>query len=299
MKSSINIQPVKSGSEKHNNREQELNYVRSDLSHLNSSFNIQSISDCRKSAEENCKSKTGRSMQAKATPIREAVLLIKENHSAADLKSLGDQLQERFGIKTIQAYCHKDEGHYDKKTNEWKPNLHGHMVFDWTDHNTGKSIKLDQKDMVEMQTMVASHLGMERGEKSSKVHLDSIEFKTQKAEEDLKLVYKVDNILPKAIKVIQQAKSLQEEIKTLTGSKNGLETQIKEQSEKLEEVNRAIQERNKTTEEIKKLQEQKKALQIETDLTRMNLKYVENKTVEARKELTNVQEQKKNKGMRM
>ena len=83
-------------------------------------------------------------MQAKATPIREAVLLIKENHSVADLKNLGDQLQERFGIKTIQAYCHKDEGHYDKKTNEWKPNLHGHMVFDWTDHNTGKSIKLDQ-----------------------------------------------------------------------------------------------------------------------------------------------------------
>ena len=46
-------------------------------------------------------------MQRKATPIREGIVLIKPQHQAEDLIRLG---QERFGIKLIQAYTHKDEG---------------------------------------------------------------------------------------------------------------------------------------------------------------------------------------------
>ena len=39
-----------------------------------------------------------------------------------DLKKLAEELEKKFKIKTIQAYTHKDEGHYDEEKN-WKPNL--------------------------------------------------------------------------------------------------------------------------------------------------------------------------------
>jgi hypothetical protein len=50
-KSSIHIMPVKSGSESHNQRLQNLNYVREDLSHLNSSFILASIAETRNQIE--------------------------------------------------------------------------------------------------------------------------------------------------------------------------------------------------------------------------------------------------------
>ena len=42
----------------------------------------------------------------------------------------------------------------------WKPNLHAHIVFDWYDHSTGKSIKTTSLDAIEMQTICAEVLGM-------------------------------------------------------------------------------------------------------------------------------------------
>lgn len=208
-KSSIHIRPVTSGSERHNNREKKLGYVREDLQHLNSSFKVQGIAETRKFIEENVKEKTGRKMQAKATPIREGVLLIDEQHTADDLKKLAGKIEERFGIKTIQGYCHKDEGHYDKISSEWKPNYHAHMVFDWTDHSTGKSIKMSREDMSELQTMVAEELGLERGQKSTKKHIEATRYKAIKEEQDLEKVYQVKNVLPKALNTIKEAKKLE------------------------------------------------------------------------------------------
>jgi|GEM_PF-3195197 len=72
-----------------------------------------------------------------------------------------------WGIKAIQIFLHKDEGHYenpaDKKT--WKPNYHAHIIWDWMNHETGKSFKLNADDMSMMQDMVAEALDMERGRK--------------------------------------------------------------------------------------------------------------------------------------
>jgi hypothetical protein len=183
-KSSIHIQPVKAGSERHNRREQKLDYVRNDLSYKNESFSTSDISERLKFVTENYKQKTGQKMQAKATPIREGVLLISENHTIEDLKKLGQKLEQRFGIKTIQAYTHKDEGHYDKITEVWKPNLHAHMVFDWTDHETGKSLKLDKQDISELQTIVAEELGLERGISSDVKHLNAIQYKEEQAKKN-------------------------------------------------------------------------------------------------------------------
>jgi hypothetical protein len=101
---------------------------------------------------------------------------LEKHHTIEDLKRLGKRLEESFGIKTIQAYIHRDEGHHNKETGEWKPNLHGHLVFDWTDEK-GKSIRLKRDDLSELQTVVAHELNMTRGHSSSKKHLSAIQYK--------------------------------------------------------------------------------------------------------------------------
>jgi chromosome segregation ATPase len=137
-----------------------------------------SIADAQVQAERLTKEKTGRTMQAKATPIREGVLLIEAHHELSDLEKLSERLASIFGVKTLQIYLHRDEGHYDEKR-AWKPNLHAHMVFLWQDEQTGKSIKLNKQDMSEFQTVVAQSLGMQRGQSSDKTHLTALQFKNQ------------------------------------------------------------------------------------------------------------------------
>lgn len=215
--------PVKSGSERHNQRLQELNYVRDDLSHLNSSFVLASIADTRNQIETRYQESTGQKMQAKQTPIREGVLLIDDKHSAEDLKRVAVKLEERFGIRTIQAYAHKDEGHWNKETGIWKPNYHAHMVFDWTDKDTGKSLKLKREDLAEIQTVVAQTLGLERGKASTKRHIEAREYKAMKVEEEIKKVFKLQNGLPEAFKIIETAKETEKAIKPLKDEKNALE----------------------------------------------------------------------------
>lgn len=215
--------PVKSGSERHNQRLQNLNYVREDLSHLNSSFNLVSIADTRLKIEAKYKQSTGQKMQDKQTPIREGVLLIDEKHGISDIKRIADELEEKFGIRTIQAYVHKDEGHKNKETGEWKPNYHAHMIFDWTDKKTGKSLKLKRQDLGEIQTIVAETLGLERGQASTKKHIESRKYKAIKIEEDIKKVFNLQNGLPEAFKIIETAKETEKAIKPLKDEKNELE----------------------------------------------------------------------------
>ena len=166
-KASINVQPVKLTSEKHNKREMELDYVRQELSHLNEQWESDSISNRRGQIEMKYQTSVGQKMQKKATPIREAVLNIteKKRGQMKELKKLAQAFEKEFGIKTFQIHTHYDEGHWDHKTKEWKPNYHAHMVFDWT-NDKGKSIKLNKYDMVKMQDMTAKILGMERGQSS-------------------------------------------------------------------------------------------------------------------------------------
>ena len=180
---SIHVQPVKGGSEQHNKREKELDYIRPELSHLNEYWE----KDTQTARLENIKSRylksTGQKMQAKATPIREAVVVIKSETTMEDLKKLSNAYRQRFGIDTFQIAIHKDEG-YPK--GEWKPNLHAHLVFDWTNQETGKSLKLNRQDMVEMQTITADVLQMDRGVSSDKQHLTAQQYKSFAEETKLK-----------------------------------------------------------------------------------------------------------------
>lgn len=180
---SIHVQPVKGGSEQHNKREKELDYIRPELSHLNEYWEKDTQTDRLEDIKSRYLKSTGQKMQSKATPIREAVVVIKSETTMEDLKKLSNAYRQRFGIDTFQIAIHKDEG-YPK--GEWKPNLHAHLVFDWTNQETGKSLKLNRQDMVEMQTITAEVLQMDRGVSSDKQHLTAQQYKSFAEEAKLK-----------------------------------------------------------------------------------------------------------------
>lgn len=181
---SIHLRPCKQSSEIHNKREKELDYVRKELTHLNEWWSaVASLGERRSQISALVKEKTGRKMQAKAEPLREGVVVIQEGTTMQQLQELGRRFHERFGVIPVQIAIHRDEGHW--KGDEWKPNLHAHIVFDWYDHSTGKSIKTSKLDAVEMQTITAEVLGMERGVSSEKKHLDSARYKAQARQKEI------------------------------------------------------------------------------------------------------------------
>lgn len=165
-------------SERHNKREMDLDYIRKDLSYKNESWETEAISSRFEKIRERYEKTVGQKMQEKAAPIKEAVFLIKPETTFADCKELAKAIEDRFGIRTFQIHLHRDEGHYDDE-NEWKPNLHGHLVLDWTNEETGKSIRLTKQNMSELQTITARVLGMERGENSGRKHLSALQYKNR------------------------------------------------------------------------------------------------------------------------
>ena len=220
-------------SERHNRRDAEyiasLNprilYVRTDLSPDNESYvapdmqgiTLQQHYDAIKAM---VKQKTGRAMQEKkimvtgkngkqkerngSSPIRESVVNIKPDTTMNDLLKYTKKVQERWGIRAIQIHIHRDEGHYENPDDPstWKPNLHAHIIWDWINHDTGKSYKLGKKDMEELQDMAADTLEMERGQRKSETgreHLEHNDFilfqqKKQSAELDIEIAEKRDRL---------------------------------------------------------------------------------------------------------
>ena len=181
-KTSINVQPINGGSEIHNTRGKDLDYVRPELTHLNESWSIDSVQNRLESIKENYQKTTGQTMQKKATPIREGVVVIGKNTTMAQLQDFAKKAEEKFGIKAIQIHTHKDEGHQGAK--EWKPNLHAHIVFDWTQAD-GKSCKLNKQDMAELQTLLSLSLKMDRGQSSDVKHLSAVQYKNNREKEKL------------------------------------------------------------------------------------------------------------------
>jgi len=57
----------------------------------------------------------------------------------------------------------------------WQPNFHAHIIWDWMDHDTGKSFKLNAEDMSAIQDLVAETLDMQRGLKKSETGIDHLE----------------------------------------------------------------------------------------------------------------------------
>lgn len=181
---SIHIKPCKViSSEAHNKREKELDYVISSLSPNNEFWELVKGKPLASYVEETrwlVKEKTGRKMQVKAVPLHEAVVVINKNTTMDDLKRIAKRFKDRFGIEAVQIAIHRDEGKDAQHLN-----LHAHMVFDWYNHETGKSIRTSKADAAEMQTICAEELRMERGIPSDKKHLDAQRFKAQIREKEL------------------------------------------------------------------------------------------------------------------
>ena len=151
------------------------------------------------------KDKNGKTRVRKgSSPIREGVVNIKPDTKMDDLLNYVNRVHERWGIRAIQIHMHRDEGHYenpeDKST--WQPNLHAHIIWDWIDHQTGKSFKLNADDMSQIQDMVAETLEMERGKRKEETgaeHLERKDFilanqRKQSAELDNEIAEKRDRL---------------------------------------------------------------------------------------------------------
>ena len=200
MKTSINFKAVKSDSETHNFRKKTFDYIRKDLTPKNEYWQEQKIADRMQKIEAYCKEKSGRKLQKNAMPIREAVVVIKENTTMQDLHNLSKKLEEELKIRIFQIAIHKDEGHYDKDTKEWKPNYHAHLVADWQDLQTGKTLKHQSFHYSKMQDITAECLGMERGiSKNGTQRLEAVEFKIKKKEEEIKILEEIKNDLQSEI----------------------------------------------------------------------------------------------------
>ena len=223
-KTSVNIKPCNIGSsEAHNKRtaeylaniRKEKFYIRTDLMAGNETwvspdFGEATLTDRYNQIAAMVKEKTGRAMQTKdrervnkktgkvtivrgSTPLKEGVVVIKEDTTMEQLQKFCKACNERWGVTALQVFIHRDEGHYgipgDNAT--WKPNLHAHIVWDWMNHDTGKSYKLDEKAMSEMQTVLAECLEMERGiskEITGKKHLERTDFILAKQKQEAERV---------------------------------------------------------------------------------------------------------------
>ncbi len=193
MKTSINFKAIKSDSEIHNFRKKTFDYIRKDLTPQNEYWQEDTIQGRTEKIEVYCKEKSGRKLQKNAMPVREAVVVIKEDTTMKDLHDLSKRLQEELGIRIFQIAIHRDEGHINKESNEWKPNYHAHLVADWQDFKTGKTLKHQSFHYSKMQDLTAECLAMERGVSGSVGRLEAVEFKIKKKEEELKaLEQKID-----------------------------------------------------------------------------------------------------------
>ena len=273
------------------------------------------------------KEKTGRAMQEKererkgkngkiikvagCSPIREGVLLIKADTTLADVKKFGEECQRRWGITPLQIFLHKDEGHWlsgqpdaeDKESfqvgEKWfKPNYHAHIVFDWMNHDTGKSQKLNDDDMMEMQTLASDILSMQRGQSKSetgKEHLERNDFIIEKQKAELQRIDETKRHKEQQISLAEQElRQVKSEIRTdklksvasdaATAIASGVGSlfgsgKLKELERTNEDLYQEIAERDK---DIDALKTQMRQMQEQHDKQIRNLQGIHNQELDAK-----------------
>ena len=227
-------------------------YVVSELSAdneqwINPNFGTPELQTHYDNIKRMVKEKTGRAMQEKererkgkngkiikvagCSPIREGVLLIRADTTLADVREFGEECQRRWGITPLQIFLHKDEGHWlgekpdteDKESfqvgGKWfKPNYHAHIVFDWMNHDTGKSRKLNDEDMAAMQTLASDILMMERGQSKNvtgKEHLERNDFIIEKQKAELQRIEAIKRHKEQQVNLAEQElRQVKSEIRT-------------------------------------------------------------------------------------
>ena len=273
------------------------------------------------------KEKTGRAMQEKererkgkngkiikvagCSPIREGVLLIRPDTTLADVRKFGEECQRRWGITPLQIFLHKDEGHWlngqpeaeDKESfqvgNRWfKPNYHAHVVFDWMNHETGKSRKLNDEDMAIMQTLASDILLMERGQAKAvtgKEHLERNDFIIEKQKAELQRIEETKRHKEQQVSLAEQElKQVKAEIRTdklksaatdvataITSSVGSLfgSGKLKDLEQSNENLRHEIAKRDKGIDELKAKMQQ---MQEQHDKQIRNIQGIHNQELEAK-----------------
>lgn len=230
-----------SASEVHNKREKKLAYVREDLKSLNESFSYigeRTLRDEEKRIKRTVKEKTGRKLQKNAIPMKEGVVLIKEDTTLEDLQNFCKRCKDELGITPLQIHIHKDEGHWKdmidsngnpvkdengKIKKEWVPNLHAHIVWRMYDEN-GRNVRLQRGKCCSMQDIAAETLGMERGIPSAKSHLTSLQYKIQCIQMELDALEEEKKLNTARVKeLVREISVLLAQRKQLEGKKNELD----------------------------------------------------------------------------
>ena len=273
------------------------------------------------------KEKTGRAMQEKererkgrngkiikvagCSPIREGVLLIKPDTTMDDVLCFGEECQKRWGITPLQIFLHKDEGHWlsgepdaeDRESfrmgDRWfKPNYHAHIVFDWMSHETGKSRKLNDEDMTQMQTLLSDILSMQRGQSKTetrKEHLERNDFIIEKQKTELQHIDEAKRHKEQQISLAEQElRQVKSEIRTdklksvatdaATARASGVGSlfgsgKLKELERTNEDLHQKIDERDKGIDTLKIQMQQ---MQEQHDKQIRNLQGIHNQELEAK-----------------
>ena len=273
------------------------------------------------------KEKTGRAMQEKererkgkngkivkiagCSPIREGVLLVRSDTTLADVRKFGEECQRRWGITPLQIFLHKDEGHWlngqpeaeDRESfkvgDRWfKPNYHAHIVFDWMNHETGKSRKLNDDDMMQMQTLASDILLMERGQSkvvTGKEHLERNDFIIEKQKAELQRMDAAKRHKEEQINLAEQElKQVKSEIRTdklkktattaATAITSGVASlfgsgKLKELEQSNEKLRQEVAKRDKGIEELKAKMQQ---MQEQHGKQIRNLQEIHNQKLEAK-----------------
>ena len=273
------------------------------------------------------KEKTGRAIQEKererkgkngkiikvagCSPIREGVLLIRPETTLADVREFGEECQRCWGITPLQIFLHKDEGHWlggkpdaeDKESfqvgGKWfKPNYHAHIVFDWMNHETGKSRKLNDEDMTAMQTLASDILMMERGQSKNvtgKEHLERNDFIIEKQKAELQRIDAAKRHKEQQVGLAEQElKQVKSEIRTdklksvatdaATAIASGVGSlfgsgKVKELEHSNVELHQEIAKRNKSIDDLKVQMQQ---MQEQHGKQIRNLQGIHNQEIEAK-----------------
>lgn len=104
---SVHMQACKVGSsETHNLREKQLSYVVPEMSHLNESVIHEHIPDALARIEAKYTEVTGQRMQPTATPLKEAVLVIRDDTTIEQVEKFGELCRQELGISGVLTnYC--------------------------------------------------------------------------------------------------------------------------------------------------------------------------------------------------
>lgn len=193
MQTSVHIKPVHAGALEHNERTRKLDHVREDLSKFNENWHASGYSSNDELLAEikgDYLAAHGKKLHAKATPIREGVVVIEVDTTMAQLLAAARRCEEEFGIQVKAVSIHRDEGHNEEGPNPmtpgpWIGNYHAHLTWCWYNWQTHTTCKLNRDDTAAMQTIFAQELAMERGIPSTKKGLSAIQFKVKKKQEQL------------------------------------------------------------------------------------------------------------------